>query len=180
MIDTMRKVTARRIARPAVVAILALTITGAAIPAGAVTRSNTGSVGSVYYQRTAGYSANMSQSLNSGQITAYRSPASTGTQQITIRWRVWEYQGGQWYVDGTGQSTYTVQPGQYVGINGWTHTTTSGLYATDLTVTWRTTTGVQLGRSFIDYVHSGDYECWTPYPSCSLYQFGGQYGLALF
>ena len=152
---------------------------GMASPASAIAPTNSGRPGAVYAQRTAATYNSMLWNLNSGRFTVYRSPAWSGTQTVTIQWRVWSYRNGTWYLETAPSQTYTVLAGQYVGSPGWNYTDVMDMYATDARVTWRTSGGTFIASSFLDYVHHGDYQCNTPYPRCFVSTFGGQYGLRL-
>jgi hypothetical protein len=172
-----------RLRRAAVVAISAgvvLTATlFAASTASASTYVTSGSPGTSYFQKTLG-SYDMGQViLNSGQVTAYRSPAYAGTQNVTIRWRVWRMLAGSWSLDGDFSMTYIVNPGQYVAFPGFSGREVSNYYSTDLTITWRTSTGTFLGSSFRDLIHSSDYQCGASI-GCAVIWAGGQYSLALY
>jgi hypothetical protein len=98
----------------------------AASPAGAVAyppASQSGSAGAFYVTRTAARPNFTigSWRLDSGPFTVYRSPSFTGTQLITIRWRVWEFSGGVWRLQSGGAPSirYTAYPGQRASFTGW-------------------------------------------------------------
>lgn len=155
-------------------------VTVAAAPVSAYTYRSSYQPGSVVTQKTLGDGRGVAQArLNSGVIKAYRSPATTGTQLITVSWRVWEYYRGTWVSRAWPAVTYTAYAGQYVNTNGWYYDTIGGFFATETFVTWRTTTGVVLGSALFDYVHSTDYQC-VPSIGCEHSYFGGQDGLKVF
>jgi hypothetical protein len=152
-------------------------------PAAAFTVQNGGSPGVGYVSpSTGGYVFDSASTyLNSGPITVYRSSAYSGTQQITIRWRIWQWEYPNWRLlaGRTGQATYTVRAGQYVGIQGWTSWNLDGLFATDITLVWRTPSGALIGSTFVDNVHARDYACNSAQLWCSVYRAGGQAVIAL-
>jgi len=163
--------------------VAALTVTMAVAPASAATDQSTGSPGRTAIQKTHGIGNPGSGliSLNSGQITAYRSAATTGNQYITIRWRVWRL-FGTWQHVATGTDTYLVRPGQHLTIPGWTYSDFGGsgeFFSTDIKVTWKNGNGTVLGTRFHDYVHSGDYQCGSSSPYCSISFAGGQAAIFL-
>jgi hypothetical protein len=149
-----------------------------AAPASAFTNVPSGRPGTSYTHKTLGYYWMGVMNLDSGQVTAYRSPASTGTQLVTIRWRVWKMLAAGWSLDGNFSVTYTVYSGQHVDMPTFTGQELSSYYSTDLTITWKTSTGTFLGSSFYDYIHFGDYQCWTS-QGCAVGWAGGQYSLAM-
>ena len=149
----------------------------AASPASASTYITSGSPGKSGTERSTG-SFNMGWAeIGSGGITAYRSPASTGTQKVTIRWRVWRTYGGTWQLADDVSDTWTVYPGQYVYDPGWVHQSALLYYfSTDVRITWRTSTGAFLGEAYRDYIHFGDYQCLV-WNGCAVIWQGGQYSL---
>jgi hypothetical protein len=172
-----------RLRRAAVVAISAavvLTATLFAAPtASASTYVTSGSPGTSYFQKTLGSYDMGEVILDSGKVTAYRSPSYAGTQRVTIRWRVWRMLAGNWSLDGDFSTTYIVNPGQYVAFPGFSGRELSNYYSTDLTITWRTSTGTLLGSAFRDLVHSSDYQCGVSM-GCAVIWAGGQYSLAMY
>jgi hypothetical protein len=152
-------------------------------PAAAFTVSHGGTPGTGYVSPTTGgyIFESATNYLNSGPITVYRSPGHSGTQQITIRWRIWRWDHPNWTLlsGRTGTITYTVKPGQYVPFNGWSSFNLDGLFATDISLVWRTSTGALIGSTFVDNVHSRDYACNSSQLWCSVYRAGGQAVIAL-
>ena len=150
-----------------------------AAPASASTYVTSGRPGTSSVQKTLGSYDMGVVSVNSGRVAAYRSPASTGTQRVTIRWRVWRtYATGTWRLDYDDSMTYVVYPGQYVKDPGWIHQGVSDYYSTDLTITWKTSTGTFLGSEYRDYIHSSDYQCGAS-QGCFVTWAGGQYSLGM-
>jgi hypothetical protein len=169
-----------RAAAVAISAAVMLTATlFAASTASASTYVTSGSPGTSYTQKTLGSYWMGVVSLESGRVTAYRSPAYAGTQKVTIRWRVWRMLAGSWSLDGNFSMTYNVYPGQYVAFPGFSGQELSNYYSTDLTITWQTSTGTFLGSSYRDYIHSGDYQCGATV-GCAVIWAGGQYSLAMY
>jgi hypothetical protein len=170
----------RRAAAVAISAGVVLTTTILTAPtASASTYVTSGSPGTSYFQKTVGSYDMGEVILDSGRVTAYRSPASTGTQTVTIRWRVWRMLAGLWSLDGNFSTTYTVYPGQYVAFPGYTGRELSNYYSTDLTITWRTSNGTFLGQSYRDLIHSSDYQCGVSM-GCGVVWAGGQYSLLMY
>jgi hypothetical protein len=151
----------------------------AAASASASTYVTDRSPGSSTFTRTLGSYDMGLVSLNSGRTTAYRSPASSGMQKVTITWRVFRPNGSTWQLADASSITYDVYQGQYVNDLGWTWRGLSNYYATDLTITWKTPTGTFLGSAYRDLIHYNDYQCANS-QGCSVGWFGGQYSLAMY
>jgi hypothetical protein len=149
--------------RTAIVIASAVAVTAtllAASPASATTYVPSGRPGTSGVHKTYGTHNYTWLQIGSGGVTAYRSPASSGTQKVTIRWRVWRTYGGTWQLADDVSTTYTVYPGQYVNYPGWIHESAFyNYYSTDLRITWRTSTGTFLGDAYRDFIHRDDYEC---------------------
>lgn len=149
----------------------------AASPASASTYVTSGQPGASYVYRTGGNTYIGLAYINSNSVIGYRSSASTGTQLVTIRFRVWRLQWG-WQLYRDLSTTYTVYPGQYVNFPGWNVEGLPNTYSTDITITWRTATGSFLGSAYRDFIDFSDYECWV-YSGCAVGWAGGQYSLWL-
>jgi hypothetical protein len=171
--------------RAAITVTAAIALTAAALavasPASAATYTNDLKPGLITAYGTVGYNINNSVTLVGGHVVAYRSPAWTGTQLVTVTWRVWRsYSGWAWDPPPDSFSrTFTVYPGQYVDNPAWSAKGLMLHYATDLKVTYRTSTGVYLGSTYFDFVHQSDYRCATSY-GCSVVPLIGQWGLQMF
>ena len=132
-----------------------------ATPVAAYSNSNSGTIGGVSLQRTLG-TPDWTPSLNrltSGQQVVTRSPASTGTQLISINYRIWSLRNGQWTLAASPTKTFTVYPGQQVVNRGAHFDTLPGLFSVDYTITWKTSSGAVLGQTFKDFIYAADYQC---------------------
>jgi hypothetical protein len=73
-------------------------------------------------------------------------------QQVSVRWQLFWTYGGTWQLVKDAGRTWNVYPGQVLNDPGWTHETPYlGHFTTQLTITWRTSTGTFLGQKFADY-----------------------------
>ena len=117
--------------------------------------------------------------LDSGRFIVNRAPGFSGTQKITISWRIWKYVGGGWKHVGTGSDTWTAFAGQYVDWGGWSYAGDGGAYSTDSTITWKTSSGGFIAQGIYDYVHASDYRCAAAWPSCKITTHLGQAAIEL-
>ena len=160
---------------------LVVLVTAAPEHAAAFAPTNSGRPGGLTTQKTGG-DGNLTYSttrLTSGAITANRSTATSGTQSITIKWRVWQMYMGSWSVVASPSITYTARAGQYVAFNGWHYDSIGGVFSTDIRVTWRDAAGTVLGSRFLDYIHSADYQCFSYSPTCYREYTGGQWTISV-
>lgn len=141
---------------------------GAANPADAFSGSGSGRPGSLvppavqgshHYVMGGWYPYLMVQNM-----TAWRSPATTGSQSVAAAFQVFRWNGSSWAY----QTGSTVQGTIAAGYNSirmpiWSITPTAGrgYYYVQMTVTWRSSTGVTLGTTNIYWNGSRDYECAT-------------------
>jgi hypothetical protein len=169
---------ARFILFATVVAMASVAAAVGADTASASTYVASGSPGYSTFGATLGYHDMGVAHLVSGKITADPSPAYSGTQIVAIRWRVWRLVGASWTLDGEFTRRYTVYPNQYVSDPGFTARGMSAVYATDITITWRTPGGGLIGGAYRDLIHSSDYLCYT-WHGCSIFWNAGQYALVL-
>jgi len=172
--------------RSMAIALMAFVTLSALIPqpAAAATNQVTGTPGTTSLVKALGKANPISgTNVNSGSITANRSTATTGNQYITIKWRLWRWQGSGWTLLTAPSVRYLVKPGQYLGITGWNHTDNGAVgawYSTDIRVTWEDAYGRVIGTRFHDFVNAGDYQCGSPLPQCQIGYAGSQYGMFLY
>ena len=149
----------------------------AASPASAASFASSGRPGPYTIEKTLGYMSGMQANIYSGRVTANSSPASTGTQHVTISWRVWQLVGAVWQLKKTLSTPGPSTKGSTSPPAGLSAYGLPGTYSTDLTITWKTATGVFLGQVYRDYIDYGDYQCWGT--GCGIGWAGNQYSIWL-
>lgn len=165
--------------RTLVVMLAALVATVAAFsvivaPADASTFRNVyGSPGKVATQQLAAFQAtNGLAYLDFAPIDVYRSAGYSGTQVITVQYRIWTWitgTNGHWYQSTQASATGTASPGYRVPFTSWTpQVPWNYWYSGDYLITWKTLSGSIVAQETLDLNAVSDYVCWSPYPRCSV------------
>lgn len=103
--------------------------------------------------------------------TVYRSPASTGTQYVTVRYLVQRWiPGFGWAVETQQDFAATMGAGYgSVRTQNWNVPTTSGYKNVQYGITWRDPYGRVLGQSVVNF-NGNDYACATRFTfQCTAY-----------
>lgn len=91
----------------------------------------------------------------------YRSPASTGTQYVKVRYTVFRWNGSGWYIETTRDFSGTINAGQTgVALPAWNVLTTSGHKQTGFSIVWTDAYGRALATSAVS-MNGNDYACST-------------------
>jgi hypothetical protein len=160
----------------AVVLTLTAVVAGAMAPASAFTsRTLAGRPGSIGVPATIGvYGYTSSNQMVSPNRWVWRSPASSGTQYVTVKYRMWRYDWhfGQWNLESSVlQPTVTISAGNNRALAPGFAFNVQGLapYADDFIVTWYRPNGERIGRLGVDQNALSDYRCdWTDGYRCQV------------
>jgi hypothetical protein len=151
----------------------------------AYTVSTSGYAGGVSFNKTDGYAATPSSlhpHFATNAISASRSLAYSGTQMITIRYRVfyWDGSGQRWVSWDQRQTSANVPYGYKMSTSGWNIPVDVSTYnSADITVLWQKTDGTVLGRRYIDLSQTGDYRCMSSNCNISTMPSYGGAGMSL-
>ena len=174
----------RRIAQITAAAAVVAGLTVGAGAAQAYTVSTSGSPGTLGVPRSQGWvAANYSRVVSFPERFVYRSPAYAGNQVVRVYLRVWRYNRSyrNWDFQVQGIATDTLSAGEVMQTGRYSRAFTGLMedtYATDVLVTWsRAADGVLIGRKIVDYVHSGDYTCYSTGCSVQFSPDAGQAGM---
>ncbi len=111
---------------------------------------------------------------STGNAVAYRSPASSGIQNVAVIYYLEKWDGSQWVMitrsaPMKGQITASQQsirfPGPYIQVNG----SARGYFRLGALFQWATTTGVLLGNTAVNSNLATDYKCITTSRLCKSY-----------
>lgn len=103
--------------------------------------------------------------------TVYRSPATTGTQYVTVRYLVQRWNPGFGWAAETSQDFSATMGAGYgsVRTQAWTVPTTGGYKSVQYAITWRDAYGRLLGQSVVNF-NGNDYGCATRFTlKCTAY-----------
>ena len=100
----------------------------------------------------------------------YRSPATTGTQYVTVRYAVLRWSAGSWVQETARVFSGTIGAGQTsVKLPTWNVLTTVGFKSTSFGITWSDAYGRALGTSVV-VMNGNDYACNTRFTlKCDAY-----------
>jgi hypothetical protein len=100
----------------------------------------------------------------------YRSPASTGTQYVTVRYTVLRWNGVAWVFETSRDFYSTIYTGQTgTALQTWDVHTTSGYKRTTFSIVWTNPYGQILASSRVD-MNGNDYACRTRFTfKCTAY-----------
>ena len=157
----------------------AAVLAGSASPASAFSTPGTGSPGEVSFATnvSAQHFFPSMPSMVFGGTNVSRSPASTGSQVVTVTYGIWSLVNRQWALSRLNSRSVTLATGQY----GTQYGTFSALkfstlthytgYRAVITVEWKTPLGTVLGTRTIDYNGLADYRCLTneSFVKCTVY-----------
>lgn len=100
----------------------------------------------------------------------FRSPASTGTQYVTVRYNVYRWTGAAWVYETSRDFSSTIYAGQTgAAMHTWQVHTTSGFKKTSFNVVWSNAYGQILATSVVA-MNGNDYACSTRFTfKCTAY-----------
>ena len=100
----------------------------------------------------------------------YRSPASAGTQYVTVRYSVYRWDGAAWYHETSRDFSGTIYTGQTgAALQTWDVLTTGGLKRINFSVVWSNPYGQILASSVVN-MNGNDYACSTRFTfKCTAY-----------
>ena len=117
-----------------------------------------------------GYTNCFAPGLSVHGPVVYRSPASTGTQYVTVRYTVFRWTGSGWAYETSRDFSGTINAGQTgAALQSWNVLTTSGHKKTSFSIVWSDTYGRTLASSAVA-MNGNDYACNTRFTlKCNAY-----------
>jgi hypothetical protein len=162
-----------------VLATMLVALAATSKPAAAYTATSEGRPGSMEAYKIQGSHYNSCQSMGyecwtpwvtgTGPVV-YRSPATTGTQNIAVGYQLYRWNGSSWVLQNTRIYHRTLSAGySWIQMPRPDFLPNSGGYFRVVTgVSWANSSGQNLGSKTLDYNQSGDYRCNTRFTSsCS-------------
>ena len=164
------------------VALAAATMVAAQpAPADAATWRNTGSPGVVEIPTTLAFKNVLYAAIGFGARSAWRSPAYSGTQTITITYKIFKWTGAEWRSYSNASASVSVAAGSRAVFGHYLpQVAMEGVYTVQVNVDWRTSGGTFLGSTLVDYNSVSDYAYGTPCQSCYISNVVGRGAISFF
>lgn len=150
-------------------------------PAAAATWRNTGTPGVVEIPRTLAFKNAFYAAIGFDARSAWRSSAYSGTQTITITYKVFRWTGAEWRSQVVASAAASVPPGFRAAFGVYLpQVPMEGSYTVQVNVDWRTSGGAYLGSTLVDYSAVSDYGYGTPCQFCHISSVVGRGAISFY